>query len=143
LVRYHVLFVIELSTRRIEVAGITRQPTSAWMMQVGRNLTDIEDGLLRDTRCLKDAVMMFGSWGLSQGKCANGPASARIRRFGRTVIVYSARPYLDPRLDRACCLSLSAARLRAGSASALIWHRTGFVNCSGVTSDKPELGQAP
>jgi hypothetical protein len=49
---YHVLFVIELSTRRIEVAGITRQPTSAWMIQVGRNLTDIEDGFLRDTRYL-------------------------------------------------------------------------------------------
>ncbi|MFH2008205.1 MAG: hypothetical protein ABI333_16600, partial [bacterium] len=34
LVRYHVLFVIELNTRRIEVAGITMNPTGAWMIQV-------------------------------------------------------------------------------------------------------------
>jgi transposase InsO family protein len=52
LVRYHVLFVIELSTRKIEIAGITRNPTGAWMMQVGRNLTDEVDGFLRDKRYL-------------------------------------------------------------------------------------------
>lgn len=67
--------------------------------------------LLLPRRCLKDAVMVFGSWGLSQGKCASGPASARIRRFPRTVIVDSASPYLDPRLDHAYGLSLSAERL--------------------------------
>jgi len=52
LVRYHVLFVIELSTRRIEIAGITMNPTGAWMMQVGRNLTDELDGFLRGNRYL-------------------------------------------------------------------------------------------
>lgn len=52
LVRYHVLFVIELSTRRIEVAGITMNPTGAWMIQVGRNLSDEVDGFLRDKRFL-------------------------------------------------------------------------------------------
>ncbi len=52
LVRYHVLFVIELSTRRIEISGITVNPTGAWMMQVARNLTDEVDGFLRDKRYL-------------------------------------------------------------------------------------------
>ncbi len=52
LVRYDVLFVIELSTRKIEIAGITRHPTGAWMMQVGRNLIDEVDGFLRDKRYL-------------------------------------------------------------------------------------------
>jgi transposase InsO family protein len=52
LVRYHVLFVIELSTRKIEIAGITHSPTGAWMMQVGRGLTDEVDGFLRDKRYL-------------------------------------------------------------------------------------------
>lgn len=52
LVRYHVLFVIELCTRKIEIAGITMNPTGAWMMQVGRNLTDEVDGFLRDKRFL-------------------------------------------------------------------------------------------
>ena len=52
LVRYHVLFVIELSTRRVEIAGIRQQPTGAWMMQFGRNLTDVVDGFLSGVRYL-------------------------------------------------------------------------------------------
>lgn len=46
LVRYHVLVVMDLMTRRVEVAGITCEPTGIWMMQVARNLTDAEDGFL-------------------------------------------------------------------------------------------------
>jgi transposase InsO family protein len=41
-----VFFVIELATRRIEIAGITSNPNDAWMMQIGRNLTDPVDGFL-------------------------------------------------------------------------------------------------
>ncbi len=40
LVTYYVLFVIELSSRKVHIAGITPGPDSAFMMQVGRNLTD-------------------------------------------------------------------------------------------------------
>lgn len=40
LVTFYVFFVIELASRRIEVAGITPGPNEAWMLQVGRNLTD-------------------------------------------------------------------------------------------------------
>jgi hypothetical protein len=43
-VRYHVFFLIELCTRRVHVAGITRDPTGAWMEQIARNLTDAVDG---------------------------------------------------------------------------------------------------
>jgi hypothetical protein len=39
LVRYHVLFVIDLASRRVEIAGIVHQPHEAWMKQVARNLT--------------------------------------------------------------------------------------------------------
>ncbi len=46
LVRLVVLFVIELSTRRVEIAGICTQPDGAWLTQVARNLTDVEDGFL-------------------------------------------------------------------------------------------------
>ncbi|MFH2010128.1 MAG: hypothetical protein ABI333_26255, partial [bacterium] len=52
LIRFHVLFVIGLSTRRVEIAGISRQPTAAWMIQVGRNLTDVVNGFLLDKRYL-------------------------------------------------------------------------------------------
>ena len=44
LVRYFVLFVIDLKTRRVEVAGIIQQPYGEWMQQVARNLTDVVDG---------------------------------------------------------------------------------------------------
>ena len=46
LVRFVVLFVIELSTRRVEIAGITTHPDGVWMTQVARNLTDGVDGFL-------------------------------------------------------------------------------------------------
>ncbi len=49
---YYVLFVIDLKTRRVEISGITRHPTDAFMAQVARNLTDIVDGLLKDHRLL-------------------------------------------------------------------------------------------
>jgi len=52
LVTIYVFFVIELATRRIEIAGTTTGPSEAWMMQVGRNLTDPFDGFLADKRYL-------------------------------------------------------------------------------------------
>ncbi len=52
LVRYFVLFVIDLKTRRVEVAGIIQQPYGEWMQQVARNLTDVIDGFLKKTKYL-------------------------------------------------------------------------------------------
>ena len=52
LVRYFVLFIIDLQTRRIEIAGIAPQPNRDWMKQIARNLTDADDGFLNATRYL-------------------------------------------------------------------------------------------
>ena len=52
LVRYYVFFVINIATRRVHIAGITNQPSEAWMKQIGRNLTDCVDGFLKQTRYL-------------------------------------------------------------------------------------------
>jgi transposase InsO family protein len=52
LTRFAVLFMIEPSTRRVEIAGITSEPDSAWMSQISRNLTDPNDGFLTDKRFL-------------------------------------------------------------------------------------------
>ncbi len=52
LATYYVLFVMELSTRRVHIAGITRNPDTQWMIQMARNLTDPIDGSLLNTRFL-------------------------------------------------------------------------------------------
>ncbi len=46
LVRYAVFFVVELSTRRVEIAGIAANPNGAWMVQAARQLTDCFTGFL-------------------------------------------------------------------------------------------------
>ena len=48
LVRYHVFFVIDLKTRRVEIAGMACAPEGKWMAQVARNLVDSVDGFLKD-----------------------------------------------------------------------------------------------
>jgi putative transposase len=52
LVRYVVLFVIDLESRRVHVAGVVRQPHGAWIQQVARNLVDTVDGFLKGKRYL-------------------------------------------------------------------------------------------
>jgi putative transposase len=52
LLTVYVLFVIELATRRVSICGLTTNPNDAWMLQVSRNLFDIESGALRDKRHL-------------------------------------------------------------------------------------------
>jgi hypothetical protein len=52
LVTYYVLFFIHLDTRRVWIAGITEHPDSAWMEQMGRNVTSEGWGFLQDRRYL-------------------------------------------------------------------------------------------
>jgi putative transposase len=52
LVRYFVFFVIDIGTRRVHIAGITNQPSEAWMKQIARNLADCVDGFLKQSRYL-------------------------------------------------------------------------------------------
>ncbi len=52
LVTHYVLFVLNLSTRRVHVAGITRNPNECWMLQMARNLTDPFEGFLLGKRFL-------------------------------------------------------------------------------------------
>ena len=46
LVRYLVLLVIDLRTRRVHIAGVSCRADGAWMAQVARNLTDAAAGPL-------------------------------------------------------------------------------------------------
>ena len=60
--RHTVFFVIELSTRRVEIAGIVPEPDGTWMTQVARNLTDAVEGFLKSKRYLihdRDPLFTF------------------------------------------------------------------------------------
>ena len=52
LVTYYIFFVIELKSRRVEISGITPHPSGEFMAQVARNLTDYEEGFLKDIEIL-------------------------------------------------------------------------------------------
>jgi transposase InsO family protein len=52
LVRYFVLFVIDLKSRRVHIGGIAHAAYGKWMEQIARSLTDPSDGFLRGTRHL-------------------------------------------------------------------------------------------
>jgi len=47
--RFLVLFFIELSTRRVEIAGMAAHANGMWIDQIGRNITDAVDGMLHGT----------------------------------------------------------------------------------------------
>ena len=50
--RFIVLFFIELSARKVEIAGIASVANGPWMSQIGGNLTDAIDGILNGKRYL-------------------------------------------------------------------------------------------
>ena len=50
--RFLVLFFIDLSTRKVEIAGIAQAANGLWMSQIARNLTDAEEGILTGKRYL-------------------------------------------------------------------------------------------
>ena len=52
LVTYYLLFVMDVSTRRVHFAGCTPNPDTLWMKQIARNLTDALDGFLLGKRYL-------------------------------------------------------------------------------------------
>ena len=44
LTRFLVLFLIDLSSRSVEIAGLARQANGLWMSEVARNLADAAEG---------------------------------------------------------------------------------------------------
>src|SRR5438094_7156336 len=47
LVTYYTLFVTDLASRRVQIVGSTAHPDEMFMRQIGRMLTDADDGALR------------------------------------------------------------------------------------------------
>jgi len=59
LTRYLVLFVIDLATRRVEIAGIHHAPHEAWMIQQARNLTGPDSFLAGKRFLIHDRDPLF------------------------------------------------------------------------------------
>jgi putative transposase len=95
-VRIMVLFVIELRTRAVHIAGMRINPDGAWMIQIARNLLDPEGGFLRNaTHLIHDRDPLFTNAWVELLK-SSGVESVRIpasspncsphaERFVRTV----------------------------------------------------------
>ena len=73
---------MQLKTRFVRIAGVTASPNSAYMKQVARNLTDVSDGFLvnsrylimdRDTKYTEDFRDFLDREGVKAVRC---PASA-------------------------------------------------------------------
>ena len=94
--RFVVLFFIELSTRRVEVAGIAPQANGLWMSQIARDLTDPVDGLFlgkrylihdRDPLYTAEFLNMLGEVGIQSVKLPprSPNLNAYAERFVRTI----------------------------------------------------------
>jgi transposase InsO family protein len=94
--RFFVLFFMELSTRKVEIAGIASVASGLWMSQIGRNLTDASDGILNGKRYLihdrdplftAEFLELVGGVGVKSVKlppCAPN-LNAHAERFVRTI----------------------------------------------------------
>jgi transposase InsO family protein len=94
--RFVVLFFLELSTRKVEIAGIAPVADGLWMGQIGRNLTDAVDGILtgkrylihdRDPLFTADFLHMLADAGVESVKLpARSPnLNAYAERFVRSI----------------------------------------------------------
>ncbi len=91
LVRYFVLFVIDLETRRIEIAGIAAYPDGRWMGQIARNLTDGEDGfLLRSRHLIHDRDPLFTK-GFQEILESSGVRCVKLPRRSPNLNAYAER----------------------------------------------------
>jgi transposase InsO family protein len=94
--RFLVLFFIELSTRKVEIAGVAANANGLWMSQIGRNLTDAVDGILsgkrylihdRDPLFTTEFLSMLEDAGVKSVKLAprSPNLNAYAERFVRTI----------------------------------------------------------
>ena len=52
LITFYVLFFIQIGSRKVHIAGVTKHPNEAWMKQIARNLTMVDWGFLEGQRYL-------------------------------------------------------------------------------------------
>jgi len=135
LVRYFVFFVMRLKTRTVALAGITCQPTEAWMTQTARTLTDAQDGFLRGVRSLildRDPLYttafrrMLRDSGVNHCLCQPGVPTSTPMRKGSSCppspsawneSSLSARSTSGLLFERSWTMTMKNARTRASATS--------------------------
>jgi transposase InsO family protein len=96
LTKFLVLFLIDLSSRRVEIAGVAREANGLWMSQVARNLSDAAQGFLtgkgylihdRDPLFTAEFLEILKSTGVQSVKLPpHSPnLNAHAERFVRTI----------------------------------------------------------
>ena len=96
LTRFLVLFLIDLSSRRVEITGLARQANGLWMSQMARNLADAAEGFLigkrylihdRDPLFTAEFLETLGTSGVQSVKLppCSPNLNAHAERFVRTI----------------------------------------------------------
>ena len=87
--RFLVLFFIDLSTRKVEIAGMARSANGLWMSQIARNLTDAEPGILTGVchECEWKLAELYRRWEKASRSRLSGvgfkpPGAAAFKRRG-------------------------------------------------------------
>jgi transposase InsO family protein len=91
-----VLFFIELATRKVEIAGVSMVANGPWMTRVGKNVTDVVDGILagkrylihdRDPLFTADFLAIIGETGVKSVKLPprSPNLNAHAERFARSI----------------------------------------------------------
>jgi transposase InsO family protein len=102
LVTYYCLFFIHVGSRKVFIAGITRNPTDAWMRQAARNLTSNGCDLIsrcrylirdRDTEFTAGFDMIMRSVGIEP--LALPPRSPNLNAFAEGFVLSIKRECLD------------------------------------------------
>ena len=91
--RFIVLFLIDLSTRKVEIASIAQVANGLWMSQIARNLTDVEQGILtgkrylihdRDPRFTAEFLNMIADAGVESVKLP--PPSPNLNAYAERLV---------------------------------------------------------
>jgi len=87
--RFLVLFFIDLSTRKVEIAGMAQAANGLWMSQIARNLTDAEPGILTGVchECEWKLAELYRRWEKASRSRLSGvgfkpPGAAAFKRRG-------------------------------------------------------------
>ena len=101
--RFRVLFFIDLSSRRVKIAGIRAKANGLWMSQIGRNQSDPIDGLFvgkqylmhdRDPLFTAEFLEMLADIGIQSVKLP--PRSPKPERLRGTLCTHDQGVVLGP-----------------------------------------------